>query len=224
MFYPLSPIKYPPMANTSPTEPKNGMHTLLSLPPKPLPTNMYSRDYPPSEFDLIHTRVTIGCWADMKKEIIARAFHHLKPGGWLECQEVPGMPHCDDGTMPPDYDWLKWTLELYNSSRLANRQVDVGEQLKDWMREVGFVDVHEAVFKIPLNGWPKDTRLKHVGMLWQRNLLDGLQGFSLGFFSKHLGKTQEEIEVCFFPFQQHIFFFLSLMMELTLLYRSPSWT
>lgn len=162
-------------------------------------------DYPPSEFDLIHTRVTIGCWADMKKEIIARAFHHLKPGGWLECQEVPGMPHCDDGTMPPDYDWLKWTLELYNSSRLANRQVDVGEQLKDWMREVGFVDVHEAVFKIPLNGWPKDTRLKHVGMLWQRNLLDGLQGFSLGFFSKHLGKTQEEIEVSLVDVRRSLF-------------------
>ena len=66
------------------------------------------------------------------------------------------------------------------------------------MLEAGFVDVHETVFKIPLNGWPKDTRLKHVGMLWQRNLLDGLSGFSLGMFSRFMGKTAEEIEVRLF--------------------------
>ena len=66
------------------------------------------------------------------------------------------------------------------------------------MLEAGFVDVQETVFKIPLNGWPKDTRLKHVGMLWQRNLLDGLSGFSLGMFSRFMGKTAEEIEVGLF--------------------------
>jgi metalloendopeptidase OMA1, mitochondrial len=131
----------------------------------------------------------------MKNEVIQRAYDHLQPGGWIECQEVPGMAHCDDGSMPDYYGWQQWTSQLYASSKLAHRQVDVGEQLKDWMRECGFVDVHEAVFKIPLNGWPKDSRLKHVGMLWQRNLLDGLSGFSLQFFSKYLNKTQEEIEV-----------------------------
>ena len=68
------------------------------------------------------------------------------------------------------------------------------------MLEAGFVDVQETVFKIPLNGWPKDTRLKHVGMLWQRNLLDGLSGFSLGMFSRFMGKTPEEIEVGLFTF------------------------
>jgi hypothetical protein len=51
------------------------------------------------------------------------------------------------------------------------------------------------VFKIPLNGWPKDMRLKHVGMMWQRNMLEGLSAFSLGMFSRFLGKTVEEIEV-----------------------------
>ncbi|KAK4156279.1 hypothetical protein C8A00DRAFT_30874 [Chaetomidium leptoderma] len=151
-------------------------------------------DYP-AEFDFIHTRVTIGCWSDMKRQIIQRAFDHLQPGGWLECQEIPAAIGCDDGTMSPDYAWHRWATELDTVSRLADRQVNTGPHLASWMREVGFVDVHEMVFKIPMNGWPKETRLKHVGMMWQRTLLEGLSGFSLSLFCRYLGKTVEEIEM-----------------------------
>lgn len=130
----------------------------------------------------------------MKNEIIQRAFDHLEPGGWLECQEIPALIVCDDGTMPDDYGWLRWVREFQAGGRIANRQLDLGPQLKEWMHEVGFVDIHEMTFKIPLNGWPKEMRLKHVGMLWQRNLLEGVSGFSLDMFNR-LGKTIEEIEV-----------------------------
>jgi hypothetical protein len=130
----------------------------------------------------------------MKKLIIQRAFDHLQPGGWLECQEIPAIIGCDDGTMPDDYGWLRWARDLGVVGQLADRQVNVGPELKDWMREVGFVDIHETIFKIPVNGWPKDMRLKHVGMMWQRNLLEGLSGFSLGMFHRFMGKTVEEIE------------------------------
>ncbi len=157
-------------------------------------TDARLRDYP-AEFDFIHTRMTIGCWSDMKKQIIQRSFDHLQPGGWLECQEMPSMIFCDDGTMPDDFGWLRWAREYATASQLADKESVVGPHIRDWMLEVGFVDVHETVFKIPLNGWPKDTRLKQVGMLWQRNLLDGLSGFSLRMFSRFMGKTVEEIEV-----------------------------
>ncbi|AEO62416.1 uncharacterized protein THITE_133689 [Thermothielavioides terrestris NRRL 8126] len=151
-------------------------------------------DYP-SEFDFIHTRMTISCWSDMKTQIIQRAFDHLRPGGWLECQEAPATIDCDDGTMPDDYAWLRWSLDFQAVSRLANRQSEIGPYLKDWMREVGFVDVQEVTFKLPLNGWPKDPRLKHIGMLWQRNLLEGVSAFSLGMFHRFMGKSVEEIEL-----------------------------
>lgn len=156
--------------------------------------NANTRDYP-DLFDFIHTRVTIGCWSDMKTQIIERAFDHLQPGGWLECQEIPCMIGCDDGTMPDDYGWLRWVREFQAAGQLAQRDLNVGPHIKDWMREVGFVDIHESVFKIPINGWPKEMRLKHVGMMWQRNLLEGVSAFSLGMFNRFLGKTVEEIEV-----------------------------
>jgi hypothetical protein len=94
-----------------------------------------------------------------------------------------------------DWGFQRWTTDFIDASRNANRQVEVAKQLKDLLREVGFVDVHEVVLKLPLNGWPKETHLKHVGMLWQRNMLEGLSAFSLGLFSRFFGRTVEEIEV-----------------------------
>ena len=132
----------------------------------------------------------------MKQQIIQQAFDNLEPGGMLECQECLAEPSCDDGTMRDDFAYWRWSQELITASAMADRQLDVVDKLKHWLGEVGFVDVHESVFKIPFNTWPKDRRLKHVGLLWQRNLMAGLSGFSLGLFNRMLGRTVEEIEVC----------------------------
>lgn len=131
----------------------------------------------------------------MKTQIIQRAFDHLEPGGWLECQEVNVLPTCDDGTMPEDFGWRKWAREMVRASDLTNRQLDLGEHVKTWLHEVGFVDIHEAVIKIPIGSWPKDKRLKHLGMLWQQNLLTGLHGFTMALAHNVLGKPIDEIEV-----------------------------
>lgn len=105
------------------------------------------------------------------------------------------MIYCDDGTLPDDWGWLRWSREFEGAGRLANRDVTIGPRIKEWMCEVGFVDVQEVIFKIPINGWPKEAHLKQLGMMWQRNLLEGLSGFSVGIFCRFLKKTVEEIEV-----------------------------
>ncbi|KAK4138102.1 S-adenosyl-L-methionine-dependent methyltransferase [Trichocladium antarcticum] len=151
-------------------------------------------DYP-AEFDYIHTRATSGCFSDMKSQVIQRAFDHLKPGGWLECQEFSATLLSDDDTISPDWPFKWWSDDFISSSRNANRQTEVAGDLKDYLREVGFVDVHETVFKLPIGAWPKETRAKHLGMLWQRNILEGLSAFSLGFFNRFLGRSPEQIEL-----------------------------
>ncbi|KAK3325837.1 S-adenosyl-L-methionine-dependent methyltransferase [Apodospora peruviana] len=130
-------------------------------------------------FDYIHTRVTLGCWSDMKTQIIQRTYDNLEPGGWLECQEPDIIPACDDNTMTPDYGWLNWANKMTATSEKIDRQLQIGNWLKGWFEEVGFVDVHEV----------------YLGILWQRNMMSGLSGLSLGLFGRVLNKTVEEIEV-----------------------------
>jgi hypothetical protein len=139
--------------------------------------------------------MTLGCWSDMKTQIIQKAFNNLSPGGYFEAQEVLCIPETDDNTLPPDSAFMKWIYEIKAASDEADRPLCVGPQLKGWLEEVGFEDVHESLYKIPVNGWPRGRALKHIGQMWQRNLMNGLSGFSLGLLHRIRGRTLEDIEV-----------------------------
>lgn len=105
------------------------------------------------------------------------------------------MPVSDDGTLRADNAFLQWVVDIKEASEAANRVFLIGDRVGDWMREVGFVNVQVAVFKIPINGWPRERALKHIGMLWQRNLLNGLSGFSLALLHRVRALTMEEIQI-----------------------------
>ncbi len=79
---------------------------------------------------------------------------------------------------------------------ICNRPTILGGQLKGIYERVGFVDVEERVFKMPINGWPKDDRLKEIGRMWEANFVQGLSGFSLSMFTRAYDMTPAEIEVC----------------------------
>lgn len=114
----------------------------------------------------------------------------------MECHEVMSTPYCDDGTMPADWAFKEWTNALDDASMRSERPLRIANKLKRWFIEVGYVDVCEKVFKLPVNTWPKDPQMKTIGMWWQHNILWGLQGFSLAYFTRFLGWTKDEIEVC----------------------------
>ncbi|KAJ3453850.1 hypothetical protein MRS44_018482 [Fusarium solani] len=145
-------------------------------------------------FDLIHTRVTMGCWSDMAKQIIQPAFERLKPGGWIECQELEGLLECDDGSVK-DNAFKKWCDDIVDASITADRPLPGAASMKQAFIEAGFVDIHEKIYKIPINGWPKDCRLKRFGELWHANVVEGLQALSYGLLHRVKGMTKEEIEV-----------------------------
>uniref|UniRef100_A0A0D2YEW1 Methyltransferase n=1 Tax=Fusarium oxysporum (strain Fo5176) TaxID=660025 RepID=A0A0D2YEW1_FUSOF len=146
-------------------------------------------------FDLIHTRATLGCWSDMKTQIIEPAFERLKPGGWLECQELMGLLESDDDSLTDKNPFKVWCDNIVEASILANRPLNFAASMKQWFIEAGFVDVTEKVYKLPLNGWPKDRRLKRFGELWHANMVSGLQAFSYGLLHRVKGWTKEQIEV-----------------------------
>ncbi|KAL6831253.1 S-adenosyl-L-methionine-dependent methyltransferase [Trichoderma sp. SZMC 28015] len=175
---------------------------LSPIQPEVVPTNVEfyvedsSEPWNYSEtFDYIHTKTTGGCWESYETQIAQQAFETLAPGGWFESQECDSVPHCDDGTLKPDSALATWFQEFLNAGEEAKRPHSEGCKLKSIYERVGFVDVHERKFKVPLNGWAKDQDLKEIGRLMEMNMQMGLSAFSLAPFNRVYGRTPEEIEV-----------------------------
>ncbi|KAL2012009.1 hypothetical protein VTN00DRAFT_4727 [Thermoascus crustaceus] len=155
-----------------------------------------------NHFDLIHTGHLSGSLPSFK-DMMEKAFHHLRPGGYLECHEIDPKPQCDDGTMPPEnpdgpseYALHDWFYYHERSSQVIDppRPFRIAHNIATWMKEVGFVDVQEIVTKIPLNTWPTDPVQCEIGSWSEANWLDGLAGWSYKPF-RDLGWSIAEIEV-----------------------------
>jgi len=145
-------------------------------------------------YDYIHTRMLLGSFEDFR-EIINRSYHYLEPGGIMESQEMYPVVFCDDDTMPDDHGFLEFTRTQDDAAMRMGRPVRIANKLKRWYEQAGFVDVHEEVFKMPINPWPKDPQYKMIGRFWGQMLLEGLQAFSLALFTRALGWTKDEVEV-----------------------------
>lgn len=120
---------------------------------------------------------------------------HIKPGGWIELQELHFKALCDDDTMKEDYLFAKWLdlvrqgLEKFGVDLLGPRKHSA------YLREAGFVNIQEKVFKAPIGMWAKNQTLKTIGLYMRSILLDGLQGVSIKPLTKGLDWTVEEVEV-----------------------------
>ncbi|KAK0620495.1 S-adenosyl-L-methionine-dependent methyltransferase [Immersiella caudata] len=151
----------------------------------------------PESFNLIHTRSTIhtGCWGDFKTEAIQEAFGALQPGGWLECQEFGSLVKCDDGSLPVDSALATWARDASLAASQAGRPRDVADRMRQWFKEVGFVDVHEVRYKLPIGGWTKDARLAYLGKFWWLLMNEGLDALSTRLFSEVLCWDEAQTKV-----------------------------
>ncbi|KAL4791000.1 S-adenosyl-L-methionine-dependent methyltransferase [Aspergillus venezuelensis] len=159
---------------------------------------MFDRNY----FDFIHSGHLSGALPSYK-ELMRKMYSHLKPGGWTEIHEFDTMVRCDDGTMPPmDEDvWSEYKLQDWCDMQIRSgqtvdppRQFRVAHRLARGMRDLGFVDVQERIFKAPVNPWSSDSHLHNIGKWMQSNLLDGLSGWSYKPF-RNMGYSRNEIEM-----------------------------
>ncbi|KAI5458194.1 methyltransferase domain-containing protein [Mariannaea sp. PMI_226] len=147
------------------------------------------------QFDYIHTRFTTGCWAEFETQVAVQAFASLEPGGWFESQEIDCQLCSDDNTMDPSSALATWYDDLVAASEKFGRPAILGATLKEIYEKVGFVDVQQRIYKMPIGGWPKDTKLKQIGFMWGMNMLEGLAGFSMQLLNKSFDRTRDEIEV-----------------------------
>ncbi|KIW44598.1 uncharacterized protein PV06_03056 [Exophiala oligosperma] len=145
-------------------------------------------------FDYIHNRNFVCAIRDWPK-LIRQCFQFVKPGGWVEWHEKYPFMRSDDGSLLEDSALFHWGVKFFDASIPFGTDATSPRNLKTWMEEAGFVDVKEHILKLPVGSWPKDRRLKQVGLLESVNMTEGIQGLTMMLFTRCLHWTPAEVEV-----------------------------
>lgn len=147
------------------------------------------------KYDFVHARMMTGSFHNIN-HFFQEAFKNLKPGGYLEMQDMGFPLACDDDTMPPTCALARHCDYLSEAMDKMGRPLKGTVQgYKKLMEETGFVDIVEVVHKWPTNRWPKDPALKELGMWNMENSLEATQASAMAPFTRALGWSMEEVEV-----------------------------
>ncbi|KAH8903516.1 S-adenosyl-L-methionine-dependent methyltransferase [Coniochaeta sp. PMI_546] len=151
---------------------------------------------PEASFDFIHIRHTIHSIRD-RPALLARAYRHLKPGGYLEIQELHYSPQCDDASVTDSvpYAFRDFMGFLDEGLRALGSELNSIVRVPEEMSEAGFEDVQVVAHKCPIGVWPRDKRMRLCGLFLRTAIMDGLRGLSKRPFGTGLGWTQLQIEV-----------------------------
>lgn len=150
--------------------------------------------WPEDHFDYVHSRymiASIGNWASL----VRKAYRHIKPGGYFELQELDPRFTSDDSSLSPDSNLVYWSKVLIEAAENYNRPIPRYTDYLSWFEKAGFVDIQQVLLKCPMNPWPKNKVLKEAGKFQLLAHVDGLEGVSLGLFTRGLDWKAEEVKV-----------------------------
>ncbi|SLM33355.1 S-adenosyl-L-methionine-dependent methyltransferase-like [Lasallia pustulata] len=150
--------------------------------------------YTEDSFDYIHIRLLIGAISDWSS-LIRKAYSHLRPGGYVEVQEIDPRMTSDDDSLHPDNISSVWSTLICEASENYGRPIPRATEYKYWLEEAGFAEIRETIYKRPTNTWPKNKQLKEVGKFQLVNYTEGLEGLSVGLFTRGLQWQPAEVQV-----------------------------
>ncbi|KAH8651185.1 S-adenosyl-L-methionine-dependent methyltransferase [Xylariales sp. PMI_506] len=142
-------------------------------------------------FDYVHLRMMFTCFDD-QRVVMSHAYNNLKPGGWIEYQEAT----LRISQANPEYkgDALqRMGTRCIEGASVIGRDIDCLDLYKEWLKQVGFVDVTERRFLWPMGGWPKHPQLKLLGGYARQNMFEGVRGASYKML-RLAGMPEAEVE------------------------------
>lgn len=131
-------------------------------------------------FELVHSRGMTGSITDWV-EFAQGAFGALQSGGYFECHELSMSFRSDDKTHENCESIIRWEGFWKDVGDRSGRSFTAAEDgTLEWsMESAGFTDIKTRVYKMPVGGWPKDARLKEVGLYTHAALNMDLEGLLL---------------------------------------------
>lgn len=134
----------------------------------------------------------VGCCFDDFLAVFRKCFDSLEPGGWLELADSTSKPVCGDNSIQGT-NLETWSQRISQAHAVVGRDAEVPKQYKQWLLDVGFVDVVEQVGLLPGNPWPEDPRLKELGKWQMTNIYRGISGISFKLL-RGLGMSSQEVD------------------------------
>jgi hypothetical protein len=58
------------------------------------------------------------------------------------------------------------------------------------MEAAGFINIVEKKYKFPIGVWPKDKRMKELGMWFRAYFEDGMEGYAMALLTRILNVSQ----------------------------------
>ncbi|KAI5801256.1 S-adenosyl-L-methionine-dependent methyltransferase [Geopyxis carbonaria] len=145
----------------------------------------------PQTFDFIHARSLHGCCSSWSS-LVSEVYKTLIPGGWFENVETTVNFYNDSlpgGDLPTDSALNRWCTLTRQAGERCGRPFDSVLSMSKVLKDHGFTNVNETVYKVPVGPWPKEKRLKTIGKYNLVNILEASEGFCLALFTRHLGWT-----------------------------------
>ncbi|KAH8660060.1 S-adenosyl-L-methionine-dependent methyltransferase [Xylariales sp. PMI_506] len=157
--------------------------------PTPKPNSETSQNN--ISFDYIHLRLMFSCFND-PRIVMKHAFENLNSGGWIEFQETTAKVFQANANFSGNA-FQRWADSCTRGAATVGRDLTCVRNYKQWLEEIGFVDVTERMMIMPVGEWPSDPKSKVVGRYCLQDTLEGLRG--VGYKMLRLaGLTTEEVE------------------------------
>ena len=147
------------------------------------------------EFDMVHFRYMAGAFMDWK-HIYTEAYKHLKPGGWVEVIDFD-----DHKAVREFFDKEALVPKVLDAIAEAQRRSGRARSVKhletESLAEVGFVDVRETDYDVPMGIWPDDSEEQRIGKHFLIAQLLAAEALCMRPLVQHLGWDPEDVKkVC----------------------------
>lgn len=147
------------------------------------------------KFDFVHSRMLLMGIHNWPR-YFAQAWQYLKPGGWVEVQEVQfPVAYADDGSVPPDSPLLVWSCYVRDAAARGGIDTMVSTRFREMLHKQGFVNIKEKWPKWALGAWPKGKQEKEIGVWTLENTKQFVSAIAMALYTRFLGWSPHQVEL-----------------------------
>jgi SAM-dependent methyltransferase len=118
------------------------------------------------QIDFVHLRNMIPVLKD-PVALLKQVYDNLKPGAWVELQDVDGDVHSDDDSIPADWPLKRFTELVLQAFAQFGTNAHAAVFGAEYLQQAGFVNIKHNYIKLPYGTWPKDKQMRLVGMYYR---------------------------------------------------------